>query len=86
MAKAVAVFLISYLVASPAAAYYVWPWQQHARHRHHHRPAPDVPDAPPDCAKINAAVKTLSPQRYERAIGLATPAERKIIADCAVQP
>jgi hypothetical protein len=66
-----------------AAQTLLWPWQQHVRH--HHRPSSAQP-ASPDCVQINAVKKTLSPDRYERALRSATKEEQKIIIDCAVQP
>jgi hypothetical protein len=68
------------LASAPADAYLRWPWQQ--PYRHHYRAHPPAPN----CEQINAAAKTLPPDRYERALRSATKAEQKIIADCAVQP
>ena len=62
---------------------YMWPWHQPVRH--HHRAAPEQ-YAKPDCAEINAVVKKLPPDRYERALRSATKEEQKIIMDCAEQP
>lgn len=65
-----------------ADAYFRWPWAPH--YRHHHNVA--SPDTVPDCAEINAAVKNMTPERYERALRQTTKEQQKIIADCAVPP
>jgi len=65
-----------------AAQTFLWPWQPHYRH---HRPTAQQ-SGTPDCAEINAVVKRLPPDRYERALLSATKEEQKIIRDCAVQP
>jgi hypothetical protein len=77
--------IILLLASAPAhAAYFIWPWQHHARH---HRVQSDTDQgAPPDCPKINAVVKSMSAVRYERALGKLTATEQKIIADCEAQP
>lgn len=65
-----------------AVSYPLWPWQYHS-HRYHHKKGLPLP---PNCEEINAVVKRLPPERYERALKKTTPEEQKIIADCAVQP
>jgi hypothetical protein len=45
-----------------------------------------VPPEAPDCAEINAVVKRLPPDRYERAFRSASKAQQKIITDCEVRP
>jgi len=69
------------------AAVFLWPWQYHARHHAHHPRQPALLQAlPPDCAQINAVVKGLTPERYERALRQVTKEQQQIIADCMVQP
>lgn len=64
------------MLAPPAEARFVWPWD-HAPARHA-RPA-----APPDCGRINEAVRTLEPERPARALRFSTRQQREIIARCA---
>ena len=68
--KVIALLLIYYTAP--------WPWQQP---HHHHKPTPQA-----DCAEINAVVKALGPDRYERAFREATKAQQEIILNCVARP
>jgi len=82
------------LALSPATAAYFWPWHQQYRHHrshhrhyaHHDRTRQSDQAVAPDCAKINAAAKGMSPERYERALQAMSPAEQRIVAACTVRP
>ena len=87
MLKLFTVLLI--LISTNANAYYFrWPWlYHHARHHHirSHRSSSQT-ITPPNCDQINAEVKRIGPERYERALRSATLAEQKAIAQCEVVP
>ena len=68
-----------------------WPWQQ--RHYHYHRHAPRQATrakpplaAPPNCDQINAEVRKLPAERYERAMRSLSKVEQRIVMQCEVQP
>ena len=61
---------------SLASARWLRPWERHIRHHvEHHGPLAD-------CDKINAAVKAMTPDRYERALRSATKVEQEAITNC----
>jgi hypothetical protein len=92
--KIAVIVILTMATAEPSFARPLWwPWQYRAPHVHHvhHRgririKVAPTPDAPPDCRQINAAVKSMPPDRYERALRSATNEEQKIIADCEARP
>ena len=81
MARGLSVVLILLFAGAPASAFW-WTFQHRSHHHAHlrlHRKAPN-------CAEINAAVKSLPPDRYERALRSATEAQQKAIAQCEAHP
>jgi hypothetical protein len=78
---AAALLVLTVAVPSEAEAVFRWPWEtpRHAR-RHYHR---QQVEPPPNCDKINEAVRALEPKNLIRALRDSTTKQRQTIADCA---
>jgi hypothetical protein len=68
------------------AAQTLWPWQQYHHRHYRHSPGQTITEPAPNCDEINAVVKSLPPDRYERALRSATKEQQRIIIDCEAKP
>jgi hypothetical protein len=80
---------MSTIVLMLAAHSLWWPaWPQyHQRYyyHHHHRHLAQPPSAPPDCDAINAVVRKLPLDGYEKALRALTKEQQKTVVDCGTQ-